>query len=42
MRNGYPNRSIRREKQEGVEDALVEKSPSIEAGSMAGLMLQKR
>jgi hypothetical protein len=42
MRNGFPNRSIRREKQEGVEDALVEKSPSIKAGSMAGLMLQKR
>jgi hypothetical protein len=24
MRNGFPNRSIRRGKQEGVEDALVE------------------
>jgi hypothetical protein len=24
MRNGFPNRSVRREKQEGVEDALVE------------------
>jgi hypothetical protein len=24
MRNGFPNRSVRRGKQEGVEDALVE------------------
>jgi hypothetical protein len=24
MRNGFPNRSIQRRKQEGVEDALVE------------------
>jgi hypothetical protein len=24
MRNGFPNRSVRRRKQEGVEDALVE------------------
>jgi hypothetical protein len=39
MRNGFPNRSVRRGKQEGVEDALVEYSPSIEADNMAGLML---
>jgi hypothetical protein len=24
MRNGFPNRSVRQRKQEGVEDALVE------------------
>jgi hypothetical protein len=42
MRNGFPNRSVRRRKQEGVEDALVEYSPSIEVGSMAGLMIQKK
>jgi hypothetical protein len=24
MRNGFPNRSVRRGKQEGIEDALVE------------------
>jgi hypothetical protein len=36
MRNEFPSRSIRRGKQEGVEDALVEQSPSIEAGSMVG------
>jgi hypothetical protein len=24
MRNGFPNRSVQRGKQEGVEDALVE------------------
>jgi hypothetical protein len=24
MRNGFPNRSVRQGKQEGVEDALVE------------------
>jgi hypothetical protein len=41
MRNRFPNRLIRRGKQEGVEDALVESSPSIEADNMAGLMLQK-
>jgi hypothetical protein len=29
-------------KQEGIKDALMELSPSIEAGSMAGLMLKKR
>jgi hypothetical protein len=40
MKNVFPNRSVRRKRQEGVEDALVEKSPSIEAGSMAGLMLK--
>jgi hypothetical protein len=39
MRNGFPNRSVRQRKQEGVEDALVEYSPSIEVGSMAGLMI---
>jgi hypothetical protein len=42
MRNGFPNRSVRRGKQEGVEDALIELSPAIEASSMAGLMLKKR
>jgi hypothetical protein len=41
MRNRFPNRSVRRRKQEGVEDALVELSPSIKAGSMAGLMLKE-
>jgi hypothetical protein len=41
MRNRFPNRSVRRGKQEGVEDALVESSPSIKVGSMAGLMLIK-
>jgi hypothetical protein len=41
MRKRFPNRSVRRRKQEGVEDALVEYSPSIEAGSIADLMLKK-
>jgi hypothetical protein len=41
MRNGFPNRSVRRGKQDGVEDTLVEYSQSIEAVSMAGLMLKK-
>jgi hypothetical protein len=41
MRNRFPNRSVRRRKQEGVDDELVEYSPSIEAGSMAGLILNK-
>jgi hypothetical protein len=38
---GFPNRSVRRGKQEGIEDALIEYSPSIEVGSMASFMLQK-
>jgi hypothetical protein len=42
MRNEFPNRSVRRGTQEGVEDAFVQYSPSIEADSMAGLMLQKK
>jgi hypothetical protein len=41
MGNRFPNRLVRRGKQEGVEDTLVEWSPSIEACSMAGLMLKK-
>jgi hypothetical protein len=41
MKNGFPNRSVRRKRQEGIEDALVEKSQSIEASSMAGLMLKR-
>jgi hypothetical protein len=40
-RNIFPNRSVRCKKQEGIRDALVEYSPSIKAGSMAGLMLKK-
>jgi hypothetical protein len=41
MRNGFPNRSVRRGKQKGVKDTLVEYSPSIETNNMAGLMLKK-
>jgi hypothetical protein len=41
MGNRFPDRSVRRGKQEGVEDALVEWSLSIEVCSMAGLMLKK-
>jgi hypothetical protein len=41
VRNRFPSRSVRRGKQEGVKDTLVEYSPSIEAGSMAGLMLKR-
>jgi hypothetical protein len=41
MRNWFPNRSVRRGKQEDIGDALVELSPSIKAGNMTGLMLQK-
>jgi hypothetical protein len=36
----FLNRSVQRGKQEGVEDALVEQSSSIEAVNMVGLMLQ--
>jgi hypothetical protein len=39
--NGFPNRSVRRRKQDGIEDALVEQSLSIGADSMASLILKK-
>jgi hypothetical protein len=33
MRNGFPNRSVRRGKQEGVEDALVDRLGDQRGGS---------
>jgi hypothetical protein len=39
--NKFPNRSVQRRKQEGIEDALIEESSSIEVDNMASLMLKK-
>jgi hypothetical protein len=39
--NKVPNRSVQRRKQEGIEDALIEESSSIEVDNMASLMLKK-